>query len=64
MPIPPGARSLTATKARVLKLERLVLYSHTRLAPAINLYFKKGFRVIPKLDHHNDRANIKMERLC
>ena len=48
-------------KASALKLHRLVLYSNTRLAPAINLYFKKGFRVIPMDDYHNERANIKME---
>jgi GNAT superfamily N-acetyltransferase len=48
-------------QARALGAEKLVLYSNTRLAPAINLYFKKGFRVIPKTDHHNQRANIKME---
>jgi DNA-binding MarR family transcriptional regulator/predicted GNAT family acetyltransferase len=48
-------------RARTLKLHRLVLYSNTRLAPAINLYFKKGFRVIPSEEYHNERANIKME---
>ncbi len=49
--------------ARTLKLHRLVLYSNTRLAPAINLYFKKGFRVIPSEEYHNERANIKMEMI-
>jgi len=48
-------------QARALGIRRLILYSNTRLAPALNLYFAKGFRVIPKDDHHNDRANIKME---
>ncbi len=48
-------------RARALKLEKLALYSNTQLAPAINMYFKKGFKVIPKHDHHNNRANIKME---
>jgi len=48
-------------RAKALKLEKLILYSNTQLAPAINMYFKKGFRVIPKHDHHNNRANITME---
>ncbi|MHC4700628.1 MAG: bifunctional helix-turn-helix transcriptional regulator/GNAT family N-acetyltransferase [Planctomycetota bacterium] len=48
-------------RAKALKLRRLVIYSNTRLAGAINLYFKKGFRVIPLEDYHNERANIKME---
>ncbi|MCP4591397.1 MAG: GNAT family N-acetyltransferase [bacterium] len=48
-------------RSRDLDAHRLILYSNTRLAPAINLYFRKGFRVIPKDDHHNERANIKME---
>jgi len=50
-------------RARRLKLHRLVLYSNTKLAPAINLYFKKGFRVVPSEEYHNDRANIKMEMI-
>ncbi len=48
-------------EAKVKGLDKLVLYSNTNLAPAINMYFKRGFRVIPKSDHHNIRANIKME---
>lgn len=48
-------------QARALGARRLVLYSNTHLAPAINLYFQKGFRVIPKTDPHNRRANIKMQ---
>lgn len=47
--------------ARRLKLQRLVIYSNTKLVHAINMYFKKGFRVIPFEDEHNKRANIKME---
>jgi DNA-binding MarR family transcriptional regulator/N-acetylglutamate synthase-like GNAT family acetyltransferase len=50
-------------KAKDLKLKRLILYSNTLLAPAINLYFKNGFKVIPKTDLHNNRANIKMEKV-
>ncbi len=50
-------------RSRAINARKLILYSNTLLAPAINLYFKKGFRVIPKEDYHNERANIKME-LC
>ena len=50
-------------RSRAIGARKLILYSNTLLAPAINLYFKKGFRVIPKEDYHNERANIKME-LC
>jgi GNAT superfamily N-acetyltransferase/DNA-binding PadR family transcriptional regulator len=49
--------------AKMLKLNRLVIYSNTRLVHAINLYFKKGFRVIPSEEYHNERANIKMEMI-
>jgi DNA-binding MarR family transcriptional regulator/N-acetylglutamate synthase-like GNAT family acetyltransferase len=50
-------------KAKSLKLKRLILYSNTLLAPAINMYFQYGFKVIPKTDGHNKRANIKMEKI-
>jgi DNA-binding MarR family transcriptional regulator/N-acetylglutamate synthase-like GNAT family acetyltransferase len=50
-------------RARAIHAHKLILYSNTLLAPAINLYFKKGFRVVPKDDYHNERANLKME-LC
>lgn len=44
-----------------MKLDKLVLYSSTQLSPAINMYFKYGFRFVPKDDHPTSRANIKME---
>lgn len=50
-------------KAKDLNLERIILYSNTNLATAVNMYFKYGFRVIPKNDFHNNRANIKMEMI-
>jgi N-acetylglutamate synthase-like GNAT family acetyltransferase len=50
-------------KAKDLNLERIILYSNTNLATAVNMYFKYGFRVIPKSDFHNNRANIKMEMI-
>ena len=48
-------------KAKDMNLEKIILYSNTNLATAVNMYFKYGFRVIPKSDFHNNRANIKME---
>lgn len=48
-------------KARAMKSKKLVLYSNTNLAPAINMYFNEGFRVTPKGELHNNRANIKMQ---
>ncbi|WP_161626798.1 GNAT family N-acetyltransferase [Desulfospira joergensenii] len=50
-------------QAKLYGINRLVVYSHTDLAAAINLYYKKGFRAGPKTNHHNNRANIKMEPL-
>ncbi len=50
-------------KAKDLNLNRIILYSNTNLATAVNMYFKYGFRVIPKSDFHNNRANIKMETI-
>jgi GNAT superfamily N-acetyltransferase len=50
-------------KAKDLNLNRIILYSNTNLATAVNMYFKYGFRVIPKSDFHNNRANIKMEMI-
>ena len=50
-------------RSRAIRARKIILYSNTLLAPAINLYFKKGFRVIAKEDYHNERANIKMA-LC
>lgn len=48
-------------QATQMKLDKLVLYSSTQLSPAINMYFKYGFRFVPKDDHPTSRANIKME---
>jgi ribosomal protein S18 acetylase RimI-like enzyme len=50
-------------KAKELNLTKLILYSNTNLATAVNMYFKYGFRLVPKTDHHNNRANIKMEMI-
>ena len=48
-------------KARELKIKKLVLYSNTKLAPAIHLYRKFGFTEVPIGSTEYTRANIKME---
>ena len=40
--------------------EKIILYSNTRLRPAIALYYKLGFKEIP-LDGPYKRTDIKME---
>jgi ribosomal protein S18 acetylase RimI-like enzyme len=47
-------------KANLLKAKKIILYSNTVLAPAIQLYKKLGFVEIP-LDGPYKRSNIKME---
>jgi ribosomal protein S18 acetylase RimI-like enzyme len=46
-----------------LSAETLVLYSNTKLAPAIHLYCKYGFVEVPLDVVHYERANIKMEKI-
>jgi len=48
-------------KAEDRRIDRLILYSNTDLKPAVSMYAKFGFQLIPKTDFHNERANIKME---
>jgi N-acetylglutamate synthase-like GNAT family acetyltransferase len=50
-------------KARDMKIDRLILYSNTDLKAAVSMYSKFGFRIIPKTDFHNERANVKMEMI-
>lgn len=47
-------------KAREKKANKIILYSNTKLIPAIALYRKLGFIEIP-LDGPYKRSNIKME---
>jgi N-acetylglutamate synthase-like GNAT family acetyltransferase len=47
-------------RARELGAKKIILYSNTLLAPAIQLYRKIGFREIP-VDGTYKRSNIKME---
>jgi ribosomal protein S18 acetylase RimI-like enzyme len=47
-------------KAQQLGGKKIILYSHTKLVPAITLYKKIGFREVP-VDGPYKRSNIKME---
>ena len=49
-------------KARELKSYKIILYSNTKLIPAINLYKNLGFKEIP-VDGPYKRSDIKMELL-
>lgn len=49
-------------KAKKHKASKIILYSNTKLATAIALYRKLGFKEIP-LDGPYKRSNIKMELL-
>jgi ribosomal protein S18 acetylase RimI-like enzyme len=49
-------------KARALKAKKIVLYSSTKLKPALSLYEKVGFQEIP-VDGPYKRSDIKMELL-
>lgn len=48
-------------KAKELNAEKLILYSNTKLLPAIHLYRKYGFVEVPITHSGYIRSNIKME---
>ena len=48
-------------KARNLQADKLILYSNTKLEPAIHLYKKFGFIEVPITHSGYIRSNIKME---
>jgi GNAT superfamily N-acetyltransferase len=48
-------------KARSLGAKKLFLESNTTLTPAINLYYKLGFKQVPKGPSPYERSNIRME---
>lgn len=50
-------------KAKKLNAEKLILFTNSKLQPAINIYRKLGFVAIPLDEQQFKRANIKME-LC
>jgi ribosomal protein S18 acetylase RimI-like enzyme len=49
-------------RAIELKARKVILYSNTKLKPAIHLYRKFGFIEIPLGDTIYKRSDIKMER--
>ena len=48
-------------EARKLNIKKLVLYSSTKLKPAIHLYEKFGFKEVPLKNSEYKRSDIKME---
>ena len=48
-------------KATELKAAKIILYSNTKLGPAIHLYRKYGFIEVPVISSDYKRCNIKME---
>ena len=48
-------------KATELKAAKIILYSNTKLSPAIHLYRKYGFVEVPVISSGYKRCNIKME---
>jgi N-acetylglutamate synthase-like GNAT family acetyltransferase len=49
-------------KGKEMGAKKIVLFSNTKLGPAIHLYKKFGFVEIPIGDSEYKRSNIKMER--
>jgi GNAT superfamily N-acetyltransferase len=54
---------VTIEKARELGLQKIMLYSNTKLQPAIHLYKKFGFVEVPITNFGYKRSNIKMEKI-
>ena len=48
-------------KAKELKITKIILYSNTKLKPAIHLYKKYGFIEVPIINSIYKRSDIKME---
>ena len=48
-------------EAKRLNIQKLILYSNTKLKPAIHLYEKYGFKEVPLDNSEYKRSNIKME---
>ena len=49
-------------KAEELSARKLILFSNTKLGPALHLYKKFGFIEVPLVDSEYKRSNIKMEK--
>lgn len=54
---------VTIEKAKELGLQKIMLYSNTKLQPAIHLYKKFGFVEVPITNFGYKRSNIKMEKI-
>jgi len=72
MAVDPACRQLglggklcmqAVARAEELGAGKIILYSHTRLEPAIRLYKRLGFREVDLEGGVYARANIKMEKL-
>ncbi len=50
--------------AEEMGIKRLILYSNTKLTPAIHLYKKYGFKEIPLTNSHYKRSDIKWKKFC
>ena len=48
-------------EAQRLNIKKLMLYSNTKLKPAVHLYEKYGFKEVPLENSEYRRSNIKME---
>lgn len=48
-------------KAKEPEAKKVILFSNTKLGPAIHLYYKYGFKEVPIQDSYYNRSNIKME---
>jgi ribosomal protein S18 acetylase RimI-like enzyme len=48
-------------EGKKLGAKKIILYSNTKLEPAIHLYKKFGFKEVPLDSSEYERANIKME---
>ena len=48
-------------KAKELSAQKIILYSNTKLKPALHLYRKYGFSEIPIGHSDYQRSDIKME---
>ena len=58
--VAPKAMKVAIEKAKEKKAGKIILYSNTKLVPAIELYRKLGFKEIP-VDGPYQRSDIKME---
>ena len=60
-----GNRMMEYCIEKVIALggKKIILFSNTKLLPAIHLYTKYGFKEVPMNSSQYTRSNIKMERI-